>query len=186
MGRTPTGPLTVDDFLRLDEAEAFRRYAKTELIGGTIFALNAQFSAHARLKSRLFGRLADAVDAHLAGYEAWSEVSVRVSPIDLPEPDIVVTGFGGDGRAPVPVEMVALVVEVADTTIEHDPHTKARIYAGAGIAEYRVVDANARVVHQHWHRPAAGDGYGEQARIAFGDPIAAATIAGPTVQTGEL
>ena len=38
--------LTVEDFLLLDRSGAFDAYAKAELINGTIFVVNAQFSEH--------------------------------------------------------------------------------------------------------------------------------------------
>lgn len=40
-----------------------------------------------------------------------------------------------------------LVVEVSDTTLDHDLTEKAELYAVAGIAEYWVLDLNARVLH---------------------------------------
>lgn len=62
-----------------------------------------------------------------------------------PEPDVkVVRGRSGDylDRHPS-AEDVALVVEVADTTIPRDREVKARVYARAGIPVYWLVDLNA-------------------------------------------
>src|SRR5258707_9414200 len=41
---------------------------------------------------------------------------------------------------------LALVVEVADATLEQDRRTKLRIYARAGIAVYWIVNLNERLV----------------------------------------
>lgn len=172
--------LRIEDYLQLSDAGALQRYAKTELIGGVIVAMNAQYSAHARAKSRLFRRLADAVDAMMPGFEAWSEVSVAIPPSDLPEPDIVVTRFQG-GREPVPVATVALIVEVADTTLEYDLGTKAALYAGAGVAEYWVVDLQGGKIHQLW--APEGEEYTRQAEVAFGALVKAETIDGVEVAT---
>lgn len=175
--------LTVDDFLRLHEAGAFQAYAKTELIEGVIVAMNAQFSAHARAKSLLFRRLANAVDSVMQDYEAWSEVSVAMPPGNMPEPDIAVTSFRG-GRVPVPVETVALVVEIADTTIEFDLGSKAKVYAAAALPEYWVVDLQAETIYQLWApRP---NGYGERRKLPLGEIIEAMTIDGLQVETGGL
>jgi Uma2 family endonuclease len=176
--------LTIDDFLRLDESGAFRDYAKTELIEGVIVAMNAQFSAHARAKSLLLRRLADAVDRSMAGYETWSEVSVAIPPGNLPEPDLVVTNFNPSRRAPVPAETIALVVEVSDTTAAFDLGQKAGVYAGAGIAEYWVVDLEGATIRQLWGPGPAG--YAEQRSVKLGERIEAVTIAGLAVETAGI
>lgn len=176
--------LTIDDFLRLDETGAFRDYAKTELIEGVIVAMNAQFSTHARAKTLLLRRLADAVDASMPGYETWSEVSVAIPPANMPEPDIVVTNFKPAHRAPVPAETIALLVEVADTTAAFDLGQKARIYAAGGIAEYWVVHIEDATIRQLWK--AGTKGYDEQRTVALGDPIEAVTIEGLVVETSGI
>ncbi|MBV9881763.1 MAG: Uma2 family endonuclease [Sphingomonadaceae bacterium] len=176
--------LTIDDFLRLDETEAFRDYAKTELIEGVIFAMNAQYSAHAHAKTLLLRRLADAVDKVLPGYVTWSEVSVAIPPGNLPEPDLVVTNFRPSPRAPVPAETIALVVEVADTTAAFDLGQKAGVYARATIAEYWVVDLDAGAIRQLWEP--GTEGYGQQKTIALGEPIAAITMKGLKIETTGL
>lgn len=176
--------LTIDDFLRLDETDAFRDYAKTELIEGVIFAMNAQFSAHAHAKTLLLRRLADAVDKLMPGYVTWSEVSVAIPPGNLPEPDLVVTNFRPSPRAPVPAETVALVVEVADTTAAFDLRQKAGVYARAGIAEYWVVDLDGGAIRQLWEP--GSEGYGRHKNIELGDPIEATTIPGLAIETAGL
>ena len=176
--------LTADDFFRLAEAGAFQDIGRTELIDGVIVAMNAQLSRHARVKSFLFRRLADAVDAVMPGFETWSEASVRISPHMVPEPDILVTSFRAEDRAAVPVDTLALVVEVADATRGHDLGRKAAIYARAGVPEYWVADVNGRVIHQMW-RP-AGEAYTERREVAFGDRIAAATVDGLILGTDGL
>ena len=42
---------------------------------------------------------------------------------------------------------VLLAVEISDTTLRFDRGTKARLYAGAGIREFWVVDVNRRRLH---------------------------------------
>lgn len=176
--------LTIADYLRLEEAGAFVGYAKTELIDGTVVAMNAQLSTHARAKSRFFRRLADAVDASVPGYEAWAEVSIAIPPVDMPEPDIVVTRFQATGRAPVPVETILLVVEVSDTTARYDLGTKVRIYATAAIPEYWVVDVERQAIHQMW--APTGEVYGQRREVPFGQPLVAATIDALRVATDNL
>ncbi len=65
-----------------------------------------------------------------------------------PEPDvIIVKGVRRDFRARHPApENVALVVEVADSTLLQDQTWKKRIYARAGIPVYWIVNLNERQI----------------------------------------
>jgi Uma2 family endonuclease len=176
--------LTVGDFLRLDQADAFRDYAKTELIEGEIIAVNAQFVPHARFKTQFFRRLADAVDVEMPGFTALVEVSVAIPPNSAPEPDIVITDFEETGRQAVPVERVALIVEVSDSTLRYDLGQKAKVYAAAGVPEYWVADLEGRVLHQFWQPE--GKTYVGKRALPFGETVAAVTIPGLEVSTQGL
>ena len=175
--------LTVDDFVLLDRSGAFDGYAKTELIDGVVLAMNAQYRAHARAKSRLFHRLFGALDTLDAGMEAIVEPSVAMPPENMPEPDIVVTTEpGGDG--PVPLESVALLIEISDTTADFDLGQKAAIYAVNGVPEYWVVDLKAEAIHLMWSP--AGEGYGARRTVPLGEQVQAVTIEGLAVGTQGL
>jgi Uma2 family endonuclease len=75
-----------------------------------------------------------------------------------PEPDVmVVRGHTRDyaDRHPGPTD-VALVVEVADTTLRRDRTLKQRLYARAGIPEYWIVNLVDRCVEVYTNPAAAG------------------------------
>ena len=174
--------LTVDDFVRLSEAGAFDDYAKVELIEGTIVAMNAQYSRHARAQRQLFLELHAACVA-LPGLEAFFELSVRIVPRSMPRPDLSVVRDVGANAPAEPVQ-VALAVEIADTTARYDLGRKARLYARAGVTEYWVIDLEGRVLHQMWS-PGA-DGYGERLQVALGERVEAVTIGGLQVDTSDI
>lgn len=174
--------LRVDDFLVLNDAGAFQDYAKVELIEGEIFSMNAQYSRHALTKSRLAVLLSLALRDKAMTIEAIIELAVRLSDDSMPEPDIVLTCYKGDG--PVPLDTLALVVEVADTTLDFDLGRKRALYARHGVPEYCVVDVEGRTVHQHWSPD--GDSYVQSRTLAFGEPLVAATIDGLSVPTATL
>lgn len=165
--------LTLDDYLLLDANGAFADYRKTELIDGEIFFMNPQHRPHAVVKSRLFRRIADAVDAHAQGWEAVVEGSIAIPPKNSPEPDIVVTG-APDGSGLIPIESVKLIVEVSDTTLAFDLQHKRLMYARNGVPEYWVVDIAARAIHQFWN--VSGEDYTGQVTVVFGDPISVKTV----------
>lgn len=174
--------LSVANFLLLADSGAFAAYTKSELIDGDIYVMNAQYSHHARTKSRLLVALAIRLKEIGSDLEALGEVSIRLNDDSMPEPDIVLTRWAGHG--PVPVETVSLIVEVADTTLDIDLGRKAELYAAAGVPEYWVVDLNYDRVLMH-ARP-EGDTYRGQRDVPFGGPLTAATIEGLEVGSGLI
>jgi len=173
--------LRVEDYLALDDAGAFEAYGKTELLDGEVVYMNAQHRPHARIKSRLFRLIADALDGLGGGLEALVEGSVSMPPYNVPEPDIAVTAEP-DGEGLIPLASLRLVIEVADSTLRNDLGRKKRIYAREGVPEYWVVDVRGDVIRQMWSP--AGQDYAEQRDVAFGDALSAVTIEGLTVETG--
>lgn len=174
--------LRVDDFLLLAEHGAFESYSKTELIEGEIFCMNAQFARHAAVKTDLAVELALRLRAIESSLRPIVEVAVTLSDTSMPEPDIVLSSFRGAG--PVPLETVAMVVEVSDTTLATDLGRKAELYARAGVPEYWVVDLEeSRFL---LHAEPGDEGYAEQIDAPFGERLFSATIEGLAVETGGL
>lgn len=108
------------------------------------------------MMSPIGDRHADAVD----WLARWSQLAITAedllvriqNPLELPgsasvpQPDIAwVTLRRYVDRRPRP-EDVSLVIEIADTSLEFDTGTKARLYAAAGIADYWVVDLASQAV----------------------------------------
>ena len=175
---------TVDQFLALCDRGLVDDYAKSELIEGEIVVMNAQYARHARVKSILMRRIGNALEAMKSPLDAWTEASVRLSDGSLPEPDIVLTSYRGTGA--VPVDTVALLIEVSDTTLDTDLGRKADLYAQAGVPEYWVVDLNENRVLCHAN-PRSGDGgYDGQLDVLFGTTLYSATVEGLEVETVGL
>ncbi|MEG3085219.1 Uma2 family endonuclease [Sphingomonas sp. PB2P12] len=175
--------LRVEDYLMLDAAGAFEDYGKTELLDGEIVYMNAQHRPHARIKSRLHILLATALRNAGGKFEALVEGSVAMPPHNVPEPDIAVTAEP-EGEGLIPLASLALVIEIADTTLRNDLGRKRKIYAREGIAEYWVLDVRARVIHQMW--APIEDRFTQMREVSFDTGIGAATISGLTVETATL
>ncbi len=175
--------LRARDFAFLDERGAFDDYAKTELMEGQVYYMNARHRPHALLKITLYDVLKAGLAASASPLRPLVEVSVALGEHDVPEPDIVLTNEPS-GTGFVPGESVKLVVEVADATLDVDLGRKLRAYAAAGVPEYWVADLNGRVIHQLW--APEGDGYREHRQLAFGEAVAAATIAGLMIDTSQI
>lgn len=174
--------LRAEDFLLLADHGTFDDHAKTELIDGIIYTMNAQYSRHARTKTRLIVALAERLKEVGSELEVVSEVSVRVARDSVPEPDIVLTRFQGERE--MPADTVALVIEVADTTLPTDLGRKVALYAVAGIPEYWVIDLDGGRVVKH-HRPRQ-DGYEVCDEVALGQRLVSATLGWLQVETAGL
>jgi Uma2 family endonuclease len=119
----------------------------------------------------------------------------RGEPINLtdsdPQPDVMVVPGKFEDFADHPTTAL-LIVEVADTTLTRDTTTKAEIYATAGIADYWVIDLDARQV---WvfrdptpMHPALGTGatYRSVAKVPATDPVSPLARPGVTIVVAGL
>lgn len=164
------------DFMLLAERGAFADYAKTELIEGEIWAVNAQYSRHAKAQARLHLLLAEALRRAGSTLETYIAASVALSDDNMPEPDIAIAEDHDEG--PLPVSKVRLIVEVSDATRDIDLGRKAALYARHGVPEYWVADLEERVIWQMWEP--GTEGYGRREKTAFGEQVRAMTIDGLT------
>lgn len=175
--------LRVEDYLSLDRDGAFEAYGKTELIDGEVTYMNAQHRPHALAKMALYDALRNGLRVAGATLHVMVEASVTWPPVDVPEPDLLLTSEPR-GPGPVPGTSVALVIEIADATLRSDLGRKAAIYARHGVPEYWVVDVNCRIIHQLWS--AADGSYGDHVQHRFGAIVTAATIDRLAVVTDQL
>lgn len=174
--------LTVRDFLLLDESGAFDSYARTELIEGEIWVVNATYRRHARVHAALTGDIAAALKAQGSNLILYTAPSTELSDISLPEPDIALAEPSG-GKILIGAAL-RLAIEISDGTLAMDLGRKARLYAAHGVPEYWVADVDAGVIHQMW--APTPEGYAERRELAFGGRIEATTVAGLEVDTVAL
>lgn len=127
---------------------------KFELIHGDILLKMGHNPPHVLVCMKTLSAL-----AAIFGFEYMqSQAPLAINAQNDPEPDTAVlprpladytqTPTAGEAR---------LIVEVSDSTLRWDLTTKAALYAGAGAAEYWVVDINARTLHIF--REPTADGY---------------------------
>ncbi len=157
--------LTVDEFLLLDREGAFGERS-AELFNGEVYYMSPKHRPHARTVTHLVIALARALEASGSNLSVLTDISVRISDHDVPEPDIVVTD-APEGDGILPLESVKLLIEVSDSTLANDMGLKAELYAGAGVPEYWVVDVAGQVIHQMWSPN--GMEYGERTETKIND-----------------
>lgn len=133
---------TYQEFERLAELGAFAD-RKMELIEGEIIEKMTQNEPHAIAVVLTHFALANAFDA--PQFHVRAQLPMRLES-SKPEPDIcVVEGAMRDYLASHPTTAL-LVVEISDTTLISDQQTKAALYARAEVAEYWIVNLNARTL----------------------------------------
>lgn len=117
-----------------------------------------------------------------SGWRFRLQTPLHLDEFNNPMPDLAVVagspGYYGDH----PVS-AALVVEVADTTLQYDLTDKAERYATAGIADYWVLDLNGGVLHVLRDPQPLPAGLGATAyrtHITFGPSDTVSPLAAPT------
>jgi Uma2 family endonuclease len=144
---------TVDEYYKMAEAGIIGRDERVELIDGRIVTMSPIGSPHAWCVTRI----ADALFRVRARAFVSVQNPVRVGTNGEPEPDIaVVRRDAPANRHPTPAD-VLLIVEVADTSLAYDRHTKAPLYARAGIPETWIADLNGERIEVH--QEPSPDGY---------------------------
>ena len=132
---------TREEYERAVEAGAFERW-RVELVEGVLYDMTPQTSRHAGLAAKVASIL-DEVDPGEHLIRLHSPLSL--SPDSSPEPDIAVVTDDPDGDFYIPSHptTAALVVEIADSSLQYDREVKAGIYALAGIPEYWILNLAA-------------------------------------------
>jgi Uma2 family endonuclease len=154
-GTPPARQFTVDEYHRMIETGILTENDRVELLDGWILKMSPIGPPHATALNLVAAALQNILPA------AWF---VRTqSPVTLetsePEPDLtVVRGRIRDylSHHPYPAD-VALLVEVADSTLDFDRLQKRLCYAAAGIAEYWIVNLIDRRLEVFRDPAPAGD-----------------------------
>jgi Uma2 family endonuclease len=158
--------LTVPQYHQMARTGILTDDDPVELLEGCLVTKMAKNPAH-RLATRLVRTALESAVPEGWFVEAQEPITLETSE---PEPDVFVArGEPRDyaHRHPGPEE-IALVVEVADTTLERDRRLKGRIYARAGIAEYWILNLSDRRLERYLEPVASAEGWRYQSRTDFG------------------
>lgn len=134
----PIWRLSVDQYHEMMRAGILTDDDPVELLDGCLVTKMVKYPPHTVGTRLVRNRLASIAPQ---GYIADSQAPITLSASE-PEPDVIlVRGEEGSytDSNPGPRD-VALVVEVADTSLHRDRGIKKRLYAEAGIPAYWIVD----------------------------------------------
>jgi Uma2 family endonuclease len=136
--------LTLAQYQHMIDAGIFDEDSRVELLEGWLVEKMTKNTPH----SFATQELRDHLFVLLQGSRFVSDQEPIVIGESQPEPDVIVgRGKRRDlgNKRPTAAD-VALVVEVSDTTLVKDRTVKLRIYAGARIPVYWIVDVNERTI----------------------------------------
>ena len=177
------GPFTVADYHRLGEIGILGEDDRVELLDGQIVEMSPIGSRHAGCVKRFVWLLPRLLgDAAMLGVQD----PVTLDDHSEPEPDIAVLKPRADTYStshPRPDD-VLLVIEVADTSVQHDRTRKIPLYARAAIAEAWLVNLPADRI-EVWTRPGP-DGYADVRMAQRGETLSPLLLDGVTLQVNEI
>ena len=148
---------TREEYDRLVAVGVLGEDERVQLVEGEIVEMSPQGAWHAtavRLVEEALRR------AFGEGFDVRVQLPLALGPDSEPEPDVaVVRGGPRDYRDRHPTgQDTVLVVEVAESTWRFDRERKAKVYAGAGIEEYWILNLEGRVLEVY--RGPEGEGTG--------------------------
>jgi Uma2 family endonuclease len=143
--------ISVDEYERMAEAGVLDD-ERVELIDGYLVRKMPKHPLHVNSVARILR----ALQATLPGWWCRKEDPVQIPDFDEPEPDVAVVRGSledYDDRTPGPKD-IALLVEVADTTLPRDRGEKQSAYGRGRIPVYWIINLVDRQV-EVYSRPSA-------------------------------
>ena len=175
---------TVDEYRRMAEVGILDEDDRVELLDGQIVEMTPIGPPHRACVNRLTRLFAPLLTSRRATVSVQN--GIVLDPHDAPEPDVAVLRYRADGYLtpdPGPAHTL-LLVEVADSSLEHDRRDKLPRYAAAGIPETWLVNLPGDVVEIH-RRPGE-TGYGDVRAARRGETIAPLAFPDLSLRVDEI
>ncbi|MCH8937662.1 MAG: Uma2 family endonuclease [Gemmatimonadetes bacterium] len=163
-----THNFTVDEYHRMGEAGVFHEDDRVELLDGQIVEMTPIGGLHVACVIRLTDLLSPVMGS---GAVVSVQNPLVLADRSVPQSDIALLRRRADpSGAWLPSHAdCLLVIEVADTSVEHDRDVKIPLYARAGIPEVWLVDLSASRIEVY--RNPAGGSYAEVTSVSGGETL---------------
>lgn len=165
---------TIDEYHRMVAENILSEQDRTELIEGEVLYMSPIGSRHAACVNRLTAVLSTLLNNHAI---VSIQNPIQLSQFSEPEPDVALLRPRDDFYAshlPTAAD-VLLVIEVADTSIDYDQHTKLPLYARSGIPEVWIVNLNTNTIFTYT-QPSIGE-YQQQHEYSISETIQSTMVA---------
>ncbi len=172
---------TNDDVQHLQAEGFFPNPKKIVLLDGVIHQMPHDGFRHVHWAMEIAARLMQVVKPQ--GCFVGVQTTLRLDRSNGPSPDVWVLK-GAYAPGDTPGDQIALVIEVADTSLEDDLTDSAERYARFGVGEYWVVDVENAVTHVH--RAPVDGAYPAVVLVPFTEPLTPAALPGFTIRLADL
>lgn len=123
------------------------------------------------------------------GYVVRNQMALDLDLDIDPVPDLALVAGSARDLANRQPTTAALVVEVADSTLDYDTTVKAELYATGGIADYWVLDVVGReliVFRNPAPIPGGGAAYRDKQTLGPNDTVSPLAVPGAVVEVSDL
>lgn len=178
----PLRQFDAKEYIAMAEAGVFEARDRVELLGGYVIDMSPANSDHNFVVMRfneLFAPL-------LNQFKIWVQGTLGVDQRNVIDPDFMLLKPREQSyklALPTPVD-VALLVEVAGSSLQRDARVKLPIYAAHGIADYWIADLDREVLIVH--RQPRGDQYGEVLDYSGDARISALAAPGLSISVDDM
>ena len=163
------------------EADILGEDDPVELIHGQIVEMSPENTPHRAAIIKINRVLVEALDADQ--YAVQPQSTLPLDEHNVPEPDLAVLRGTPDELMAEELP-VALVVEVADTSLELDRSVKQGLYAQAGIPVYWIANLEARELEVY--SDPADERYRERRTLNESDAVASSVESAGSLTVSEL
>ena len=141
---------TVDEVRAMQDED--RPWPRYELIDGELLVTPAPRRLHQRAVGELYLLVHPYVRAHRLGVTELSPADIQLEPGTIVQPDLFVSPLL-DGRAPLhwpeTTRLILAVEVISPSNPRADRVTKRRFYTRVDVAEYWVIDLDARIIERN-------------------------------------
>jgi Uma2 family endonuclease len=180
--RPGCGGYTVADYFDLVRRGVLAEDDRVELLDGVIVAEPPMDPPHATGIGRATRALGRAVGDRAA---IRAQLPFIASPFSVPEPDVAVVHGVLDDYTDEHPSIALLVVEVSASSLQQDRLSKSRIYAGAGVPAFWIVNLRDECVEVYGAPDVAQRIYTERSVARRGDILSVVGL-DATVAADEL
>lgn len=174
---------TTSEYQRMVEVGVFTESERVELIWGEIVEMSPINVAHVNCVNRLTAILS----TKLAALAIVSiQNPIQIDDFSIPQPDVALW-------KPSPAAYldrlagstdILLIIEVADSSLDHDRRVKSQLYAQAGMDDYWIVNLPQQQIEVY--REPREDGYRTMTRYAPGDTISLLAFPDITLNVDDI
>jgi Uma2 family endonuclease len=154
---------------------------RVELLNGSIVSMSPQNSQHATAVTLCRRALETTCEKD---HFVRTQAPLALGTHSEPEPDLaLILGSANDFWNEHPTQ-AALVVEVADTSLQKDREHKRRLYAGHEIPEYWIL--NLEALHVEVYQSPTEDEYGKKKTYDTGDDLQPSAVSCSSLSVSQL